>query len=131
MDAEETSDLSECSDDALEEVVLAGMKTRGDQFSEDLGLSEAAARAHLDGLAETCNLELLRRVAPSLSTAPVPRAQRTDRGKALSTPLQRFSSPTPLFNDKLAFLQRPTWTSPPPHRRGCRRSARRPPGRQR
>ncbi|XP_034246528.1 LOW QUALITY PROTEIN: uncharacterized protein LOC117648239 [Thrips palmi] len=85
VDAEETSDLSECSDDALEEVVLAGMAPRSDQFTEDLGLSEAS-RAHLGGLAETCNLELLRRVAPSLSTAPVPRAHRTDRSPNLDQP---------------------------------------------
>lgn len=94
VDAEETSDLSECSDDALEEVVLAGLRPGAtangngtaspDQFSEDLSLSESSMRPHQDGLAETCNLELLRRVvptAPTLSTAPAPRAQRTDRSE--------------------------------------------------
>lgn len=97
VDAEETSDLSECSDDALEELVLAGMRPNGtangsgsDQFSEDVSLSEATNRNFLDGLAETCNLELLRRAAPALSTAPAPKAQRTDRsanhGKPSATP---------------------------------------------
>ncbi|XP_052120955.1 uncharacterized protein LOC113216045 isoform X2 [Frankliniella occidentalis] len=106
VDAEETSDLSECSDDALEEVVLAGMKPKAesDQFSEDLSVSEAAGRPLLDGLAETCNLELLRRAAPALSTAPAPRAARTNRTANLEGPA---SSP-----DRLSPLIRSAATSP-------------------
>lgn len=83
VDAEETSDLSECSDDALEELVLNGhrhedARSGSDQFSED---QSGPLGPHLEGLAETCNLELLRRAAPALSTAPAPKGQRTDRSE--------------------------------------------------